>query len=320
MNTIIKFLKDNPTIQINDEQINVAKNDIHKLNQLFVNQNNAFRKSSHNHIRPKANQVWAVKNEYYDFLGEKQMTSHPILVSISNDIESFEEEDFVRVTVISPFVEMASRDDDVCNDASIAGFPFIVENWNNQPILTEILDEYIGYYESKESSEKEEKLTTVQKQFREIEISKAKFLNNSISALVGFVELNQNNEFGAVISVNGKTYFGSPEETKPELPKNENGEQSSEIPTNMYRFLFNNKSKIISFKDDQIPFEFQIKKSDEGFIISVITIDEITLSDCNNKSITPVANSERYVFSALKKGLYTLSSKTINESIKIRIK
>jgi len=320
MNTIIKFLKDNPTIQINDEQINVAKNDIHKLNQLFVNQNNAFRKSSHNHIRPKANQVWAVKNEYYDFLGEKQMTSHPILVSISNDIESFEEEDFVRVTVISPFVEMASRDDDVCNDASIAGFPFIVENWNNQPILTEILDEYIGYYESKESSEKEEKLTTVQKQFREIEISKAKFLNNSISALVGFVELNQNNEFGAVISVNGKTYFGSPEETKPELPKNENGEQSSEIPTNMYRFLFNNKSKIISFKDDQIPFEFQIKKSDEGFIISVITTDEITLSDCNNKSITPVANSERYVFSALKKGLYTLSSKTINESIKIRIK
>lgn len=320
MNTIIKFLKDNPTKHITDEQINVAKTDIDKLNQLFVSQKITLRKSSQTPIRPKANQVWAVKNGYYDFLGEKQTTSHPILVYLLNDIESFEDEDFVRVTVLSPFVEMASEQDDVCNDASIAGFPFLVENWNEQPILTEILDEYIGYYESKESSEKEEKLTSAQKQFREIEISKAKFLNNSISALVGFVELNQNNEFGAVISVNGQAYFGSPEETKPELPKIENGEQSAEMPTNMYRILFNTKSKIISFKDEQIPFEIQIKKSNEGFIISVFTTDEINLSDSSNKDIASITNSERQVFFALKKGLYTLSNKTIHEPIKIRLK
>lgn len=320
MNTIIKFLKDNPKKQITDEQINVAKTDIDKLNQLFVSQKIALRKNSQTHIRPKANQVWAVKNEYYDFLGEKQTTSHPILVSLLNDIESFEDEDFVRVTVISQFIEMASEQDDVCNDASIAGFPFLVENWNDQPVLTEILDEYIGYYESKVSSEKEEKLTSVQKQFREIEISKAKFLNNSISALVGFVELNQNNEFGAVISVNGQAFFGNPQEEKSQPLINEGGEQALEMPTKMYRILSNAKSQSILFKNKQLPFEIQIKKSDEGFIISVFTTDDINLSDSSNKDIAAITNSERHVFPTLKKGLYTLSSNNLQELITIRLK
>lgn len=320
MNAIIQFLKGNPTAQITDDHINVAKSDIDKLNQLFTSQKIILRKNSQTHITPKANQVWTVKGEYYDFLGKKQTTSHLFLVSLLTNIDSFEEENFVRVAVISSFVEMASEQDDVCNDASIAGFPFLVENWNDQPVLTEILDEYIGYYESKKSYKKEEKLTSVQKQFREIEISKAKFLNNSISALVGFVELNQNNEFGAIISVNGKAYFGDPEEPKPKPPKTDNGEQSVEMPKNMYRILSNAKSQSISFKDKQLPFEIQIKKSDEGFIISVFTTDEIYLSDSNNKDMASITNSERQVFFALKKGLYTLRIKTIHEPIIIRIK
>ena len=319
MNAIIQFLKDNPTEQITDEQINVAKSDIDKLSLLFASQKITLRKNSQTHIIPKVNQVWSVRNEYYDFLGEKQTTSHPIFVSLLNDIDSFEDEDFVRVAVISPFVEMASEQDDVCNDASIAGFSFLVENWNDQPVLTEILDEYIGYYESKESSEKEEILTSVQKQFREIEISKAKFLNNSVSALVGFVELNQNNEFGAVISVNEQAYFGSPKEAKHEPKETENAEQSLNLLTNMYRILSNEKSKVITFNKN-LPFEIQIKKAEDGFIISIFTTDEITLSDSNNESLIPITNSERQVFSVLKKGLYTLTINNSSDPIKIRLK
>jgi hypothetical protein len=68
---------------------------------------------------------------------------------------------------------------------------------------------------------KEERLSFTKKQFREIEISRARFLNNSVSALVGFVELNQNNEFGVVISVNGQTIFGGCPKTKDEFINNE---------------------------------------------------------------------------------------------------
>ncbi|MCX6307620.1 MAG: hypothetical protein NTY32_01910, partial [Bacteroidia bacterium] len=208
MKTIITFLKDDLNIKSADEHINFEKQDIDKVKSLFAGQNIQKRHSSKKGIKPQVNQVWTVKDEYFDFIGTKQISSHPILVSLLTNIDSFEEEDFLRVYVISPFVEMATQQDIVCHDASIIGFPFLLENWNDQPILTEILDEYIGYYEPEEISDKDEKLSSVQRQFREIEISRAEFLNNSISALIGFVELNQDNEFGVVISVNGQMFFG----------------------------------------------------------------------------------------------------------------
>lgn len=322
MDPIIKFLKDNLTEQPTDEQINVAKQDIDKLNKLFMGKKLSLCKNSHTHIVPKANQVWAVKSKYFDFLGNKQMTSHSFLVSLLTDIDSFEEENFVRVAVISPFIEMASEQDDVCKDASIAGFPFLVENWNDQPVLTEILEEYVGYYESKGSSSKEEKISSIQKQFREIEISKAKFLNNSILALVGFVELNQDNEFGVVISVNGQAFFGGCPKTEDEFINNE---PTIEQPnTEEDRVLSKSgvvkKSKSILFNDKQLPYEIQIKKMDDNFIISAFTTEEITLSDSEGKKHTPISNSEKQVFTALKKGLYTLTTNNIQEPIKIRLK
>jgi len=321
MDTIIKFLKDNRTEQPTDEQINVARQDIDKLNKLFAGQKIILQKNSHTHIVPKANQVWAVKNEYYDFLGNKQTTSHPFFVSLLTDIDSFEEEDFVRVAVISPFVEMASEQDDVCKDASIAGFPFLVENWNNQPVLSEILDEYVGYYEPKDISDKEERLSSVQKEFREIEISKAKFLNNSISALVGFAELNQNNEFAVVISFNNHSLIQGCSKSDNEIINNE---PTLELPQKediaLSKTILLTKNKGISFNNEELPFEIQIKKTDERFIISALTTEEITLSAFDNKNIIPVSNNERQVFLPLKKGLYTLKSATIQEPIKIRLK
>jgi len=321
MNSIINFLKDNSVLQINDEQANVARQDIDKINLLFVNQKITLRKNSQTHILPKVNQIWSVKTEYFDFLGKKQNTLHPFLVSLLTDIDEYEEEKFVRVAVISPFTELASKQDELCNDLSIVGFPFLVEAWNDQPVLTEILDEYLGYFEPKDVAYRKENLSKNQQQFRETEISRAVFLNNSISALVGFVEMNQNNEFGAVISVNGQVFFGSPQEEKQKDKTKDKEEQTIELPSNMYRLLSNAKSKVITFgKNDKLPFEIQIKKSEDGFIISVFTREVLTLSDSDNKNKTPFSNSERYVFSALKKGLYTLTLNNIHEPIKIRLK
>lgn len=320
MNTIIKFLKDNLTVQPIDEQINVAKQDIDKLNQLFASHKITLRKNSQTHIKPKANQVWAVKSEYYDFLGKKQTTSHPFLVSLLTDIENYEEENFMRVAVISPFTEMATQQDEICNDASIVGFPFLVETWNNQPILTEILEEYIGYFEPKEVLEKEEKLSALQQQFREVEIAKAKYLNNSVSALVGFVELNQRNEFSAVITANGQAIFGGCLKNEDEFISNEPTIELPSEDNTLAKTTFIKKLKSISLKDEQLPFEIQIKKSEDSFILSAFTTEEITLFDFENKNITPISNSERQVFSNLKKGLYTLKAKNIQEAVKIRLK
>jgi hypothetical protein len=321
MDTIIKFLKNNWTEQPADEQFNVAEQNLDKLNKLFAGQKIISRKNSHTHILPKANQVWAVKNEYYDFLGNKQTASHPFLVTILTDIDSFEEEDFVRVAVISPFYEMASEQDDVCRDASIAGFPFLFENWNDQPVLLEILDEYVGYYEPKYISDKEEQLSSIQKEFREIEIANAKFLNNSVSALVGFVEMNQNNEFAAVVSFNNQSLIQGCPKSDNEIVNNET---TLELPPQediaLSKTTLITKNKGITFNNKELPFEIQVKKTDNGFIISALTSKEITLFSADNKSITPISNGERQVFASLKKGLYTLKSATNQEPIKIRLK
>ena len=49
--------------------------------------------------------------------------------------------------VVSPFVEFKADDDIFCNDSSIIGFPFIIETWNEQPILLDLIDNYLGYFE-----------------------------------------------------------------------------------------------------------------------------------------------------------------------------
>jgi hypothetical protein len=90
---------------------------------------------------------------------------------------------------------MASKNDDVCKDSSKIGFPFLVETWNEQPLLTEILDSCLGYYEAHSVPESSE-LTSEQKQFREVEISKARFLNHSIVAFVSSLENKQEQEDG----------------------------------------------------------------------------------------------------------------------------
>ncbi|HPX76784.1 MAG TPA: hypothetical protein PLW77_09385 [Bacteroidales bacterium] len=323
MDTIIRFLKDNWEEQINDEQINVDKKDIDKLNKLFENQVITLHGHSQTHVRPQVNQIWAIVNEYFDFRGKKQKTPRPYFVSILTDVEDYEDEGLVRVAVISPFVEMASNQDDVCEDPSIIGFPFLVEHWNDQPILIEILDEYIGYYEPKDISKRNEQLSSIQKEFRAIEISKAKYLNNSVSSLVSFVEQNQENEFGVVVSFNNYSFFqGYPKsDSDKEIVHNEPTIDFTSIEENVFSksgFIINNKN--ISFNQEELPFEIQIKKTDKKYIISVFTDEEITLSDNNKNMITQNSNEEKQVFSSLNKGLYTLKMDKNKEQIQIRIK
>ena len=221
METILKFLKEQYKSKFYESnQINVDDQDLNKINQLFGDSNSKYFEKKHITLKPPItqNQIWSVKNEYDDFLGHNQKANHPFIVIIKTELNEIEGEDFVRIHVISPFIEFASTDDIICNDASVIGFPFLIETWNDQPILTKILDEYLGYYElnsndllsgsfkSTTSSKKEIfemvndpdegysvstkslKLNQYQLEFRDIEVSRAKYLNNSVTALLAFLE------------------------------------------------------------------------------------------------------------------------------------
>lgn len=195
MEPILKFLNDKFEQKADPaEPIPASQQDLDKLNNIFREISEFREHNKYFKIRPRLqkNQIWSVKNEYEDFVGNTQRTAHPLLVLLNEEPDNIEDEVFIRVFLISPFVELSSDSDEVCYDSSIIGFPFLVEKWNNQPVLYEILDEYLGYYEPKHTSlingeaidESTIRLNNYQRDFRDIEISKAKHLNISVLALL----------------------------------------------------------------------------------------------------------------------------------------
>ncbi|MDR0724980.1 MAG: hypothetical protein LBF59_03095 [Prevotellaceae bacterium] len=319
MNTIIQFLQDDNTTQEKIKKINALDKDIKNINQLFNNQNIA--QSRHVKLRPKIqpNQIWLVKNEYLDFLGNTQKTNHPFLVLITGDIDEIDEEEYVRTLIVSPFIEMAAKQDEICNDSSITGFPFLVETWNEQPVLTEILDEYVGYYEVKQAFSSYETLTSVQQEFREVEISRAKYLNHSIIALLSFMDNTTNKEFSAIISFSGTTQFLY-------YPQESLYTDIHAIHESEHEYLSVNKSgvkqqnKHISYYNKTLPFDIYIEKNVDGFVLTVFTTDNVELFDSKNVKINGLSRHEQIVFSPLTKGLYTINSKQIQKPVTIRLK
>jgi hypothetical protein len=194
-----------------------------------------------------------------------------------------------------------------------------VETWNEQPILTEILDSYLGYYETNDSFSEQEELTLVQKEFRKIEISKARYLNHSITALLMYLEEAKEYEFAVSISLSGNTqqlYY-------PKEKPSSNIFMVQEPPFEYLaaaKSIISKKDKYIEYKPESLPFNIQIRKNDEGFILTITPICDIELLDRNNKIIKGRSNSKKTVFSSLKNGLYTLKSTKIQEPIKIRLK
>ena len=147
MNIINDFLK-NPIIPEVKEDIIVSDKELASINDLFASNDVPV---NYLHLRPKIkeNQIWTIKRSYMDYEGILQSAAAPIMVLLVSQEEMIGEDGmFVRVCPISPFVEMASENDQICEEESITGFPFFIERWNEQPILTEILDKYVGdYYE-----------------------------------------------------------------------------------------------------------------------------------------------------------------------------
>jgi len=331
MNTIIQFLKSQlDPFSEEVEKISSTEKDIEPLNKLFSNTSSIVCQCKHLKIQPRIQrgQIWTVKNEYDDFQCCLQKTSHPFIVLINSDLNDIGGESFVRVYVISPFIEMATSSDEVCEDPSIIGFLFLVETWNDQPILTEILDEYIGYYELKPESilrskvfelvaepfseyPKTEKLSEAQRQFRDVEISRAKYINHSVVSLLSFLENIQSTDAGVVMSI-----FGSVEYPKFFIGHNE----ILPILALVAKSVIDTEDRYLLMENESLPFKIYIRKNEEGFIISVESPEKMELYSNSKEVIVGISNKEKTVFANLRPGKYTLHVEKIKQPIKIRLK
>ena len=173
MNKIIDFL------QSQSENENISENLVSKgkLSKSFndidnvivsseVEESNVFQLKS----RPKTKkgQIWLCKQQYYDAFGNEIIGNSPYLVFIVSDVDKFAIENFIRIQPISPFTEFTANDEILIKDDSVVGFNFIIETWNEQPILTDLLDEFVGSLdiEALKIDETELNLSRTQKEFR----------------------------------------------------------------------------------------------------------------------------------------------------------
>lgn len=349
MKTIIQFLKSPYDFFSEDfEKIDSTKKDIEDLRSLSMNRPKTSNLTRQLKFQPKIqrNQIWTVKNDYDDFQGITQKASHPFVVLINNEPDDFEGESLVRVSEISPFIEMATVNDEVCDDPSIIGFPFIIESWNDQPILAELLDEYIGDYEVKSSSlfksedsdlvrdplaeyfkANSETLSEIQQEFREIEISRSKYLNHSILSLLSFLENKQSKDSGVVISILDKIEYPKfiikNDEEKNHLAAEPTAKfGSGTIGNNLLLSSsgLDGEDKYLLLDNECLTFKIYIRKNENGFIISIESTENIELTSNIRGVIDGTSNKEKTVFANLKPGNYILKTKTVKSPIKIRLK
>ena len=318
MNVINKFLSSSVDDATSDVNISVNENDVQYVNNIFA----SFNRSCPNlKILPKykRNQIWTVKSQYVDFEGEIQTSKHKMIVLLISEPEELSEEiSFVRVCPLSPFVDMASSNELICDNAALVGFPFIVETWNEQPLLTEILDKYVGDY-SCEIHESIEELSKDQQTFREIEISNARFLNQSIIAYTNEMERADYFSFSVDFMSDSKV-------RTIHMPKL-NVQSPTLIPlTGHAEYAMAARSGNILTDNDcieidsvDVPFHIEVRKKNNEYILTIIPKVDVKLSS-NGKTFDCRSNDERIVYSGLKQGLYDIESPLTSKKITIRLK
>ncbi|WP_458458196.1 hypothetical protein [Pseudobutyrivibrio sp.] len=318
MNVINKFLIGSVDDATSDVSISVNENDAQLINNMFA----SFNKSRPNlMILPKfrRNQIWTVRNQYVDFEGELQRSKHKTMVLLITEPEELSEDvSFVRVCPLSPFIDMASSNDVLCNDAALVGFPFIVETWNEQPMLTEILEKYVGDYNC-EILESDEILSKDQQTFREIEISNARFLNRSIIAYTNEMERAEKFSFSVDFVSDSKVRTIRMPKLNVQSPTliPLTGHSEYAMAARSGNMLTDNDCIEIDSVD--VPFHIEVRKKNNEYILTIIPKVDVKLSS-NGKTLDSRSNDERIVFSGLKQGLYDIESPITTKKITIRLK
>lgn len=266
--------------------------------------------------KPSINNIWLCKSEYIDSLGNTIKGQFPYLVRVVSEIEELEEDSFVRVQPISPFIELKSADDFIVSDASIIGFEFLVETWNEQPILIDILDKYLGSIpQGSKKYSNDLTLTPEHQAFREIEIERTAYLRQSVLSclelqameLDQLIFLNFDNEIilprNPDDSATVVNLYSSSEQNYLQAAKK--GKLKSR-PT----YYFEKTVKGIELK-------IIIIKEEEKYIVSVKQPENIVLTDINGMVLKQTTAN---LYDELISGLYFIKINGHKNEIRIRLK
>ena len=318
MDIINQFLESNVSASNSEEDILVTADEVKRVNDIF----SSLRTNLSNlRILPKyrKGQIWTVKTHYLDYGGVFQQSNHNILVLLLSDSDDLDEDtSFVRVCPLTPFIEAASTSDQLCDDSSIVGFPFFVETWNEQPMLTELLEDFVADYYL-DVNEKDEILSDEQKRFREIEISNALYLNHSITAYMNEMERAKDFAFSVDLHLfdTVKTiHMPVLNVQKPKLVHLSDHEEYAQA-ARMNNYLTENDC--IEVSDEKLPFALKVRKKSGDYVLTIIPKVDVLLIK-NGEEIHGMSNSERLVYHGLRKGIYQIKSKKSNDIVTIRLK
>lgn len=133
--------------------------------------------------------IWLCKSEYTISKHELYKAPDEYVVYVVSDIDELDGEEFIRVQPISKKVEYKSNEDILVEDHSFLSSPFIIETWNEQPILVDLLHKKMGNTEFTENTTyEEESLSKKQIQFRKDEIRRTGYLRQSILSTMNIQE------------------------------------------------------------------------------------------------------------------------------------
>lgn len=321
MNKIIEFLQSQsgsgniPANRIDKERLSKSLID---LKSFFDTSESGAKRILKLKSKPKMKkgQIWLCKKEYYDALGNHIIGNTPFLVVIISEVESMVDETFVRIQPISPFTEFKAADDILIIDNSIIGFDFILETWNEQPILTELLDEYVGDLDIDftMAHETEENLSNNQKEFRKAEIRNTEYLRQSINSLIEYEELKEEN-----------TVFLNIENSL-HLVKSDNEETKTIRLINEPEQTYLQAAKKGGFKDrptflfhktiEGVDINIKILEENDSYVLSVKQPKEIELKDSHNNLLK---QSTPNLYDNLRSGLYFIKVKGISNEIRIKL-
>jgi hypothetical protein len=322
MNKIIEFLQS----QSGSDNIPANRIDKEKLSKSFIDLKSIFDTSESGDKRIlklkskpkiKKGQIWLCKQEYYDKLGNQIIGSIPYIVLVICNTENIANESFVRIHPISPFTEFKAADDIIISDNSIIGFDFIVETWNEQPILTELLDEYVGdlNIDLAKVDDTELNLSNIQKEFRKAEIRNTKYLRQSINSLIEFEELKEENT--VLLNIENSVHLVKSDDSETKIISLINEAEQPYLQA-AKKGRFKDRPTYLFYKTiDDVDIEIKIIKEDETYIVAVKQPMEIELKDSR---FTLLKQSTPNLYDNLRSGLYFVKVKGISNEIRIRLK
>lgn len=264
---------------------------------------------------PRTGQLWLIKSTYEDYFTNRIESDIPFIVLVVEANESLENELFCRVQPVSPFTEFLGGDDYVVNDPSLIGFPFLIETWNEQPILNEILDYSLGSFDIDQYiSFTDNVILSEQKiAFRKLEVDNTAFLRHSILNYLKFMEERQTEDTGIVISIN--QHIVKPSFFVDEIKYDNHYAYAAKTGIDNSNKYFEWEQKLATGN-----IKIRIKRNIEDFIMSVFSDMDFVLKNNVNKIFTGTEAEGRMIFSMLNPGLYYLESVSNKSLIKIRIK